>query len=249
MNKKIAENLDNVDDNSKLPHSSKINVIKTLSNETRVSIFLYLLIYQKLSLDDLKKLLNKKAKSTIFHHIKILQDSGLVKEFGTKEGTKIKFFGIDEKRKENLVIGEDIDFSKKELEIDKSLLEYLKAGYEVFKSSYTIVDHSFNLTIDYQDKRIKEYEEKIEKEEIIKVKTTNLLETSLEFRFMTRKKFEIFEKEYTEFKLRLEEKYKAIEDIEDSEENYENEVVSFNLTIPIKKYIDEKYKEDVIKEE
>lgn len=230
--------------NSKTCQNVKIDLIRALINETRISIVMYLLIYQKLTLDDLKQLLNKKAKSTIFHHIKILQNAGIVKEKGTKEGTKIKYYEIVKLQLENLSIDKELDLGKKDLKVDNQIIEYLKAAFELFRVSYKIIDQSFNLAVDYHRKKIKEFEDRVEKKEIVKINPKELVGTALEIRFMTEKKFEIFKNEYKEFQERLKEKLDDISNKEDSEKEQGNEVVSFILTIPLKKYIDEKYKKE-----
>ncbi len=64
--------------------------IKAISNETRLSIWLLIVVYRDITLDDLSHFLSK-SKSTVHHHIQILLDSELIEEV-TKPGSKTRYY-------------------------------------------------------------------------------------------------------------------------------------------------------------
>lgn len=67
-------------------------IISALSTESRYSIYLYLSIYNELTLDELSELMNK-SKSTIHHHIQELINVDIVNEY-TKPGSKTKYYKL-----------------------------------------------------------------------------------------------------------------------------------------------------------
>lgn len=78
-----------------LTHNNNLDakaIIKALNVESRFSIYLYLLIFNELTLDDLCKLMNK-SKSTIHHHIQELIISNFIEEY-TKPGSKTKYYKL-----------------------------------------------------------------------------------------------------------------------------------------------------------
>jgi DNA-binding transcriptional ArsR family regulator len=79
-------------DESIIDETDPLRIIKALSIESRYSIFLYLLIYNELTLDELSNLLGK-SKSTIHHHIQELIDVSVVNEY-TKAGSKTKYYKL-----------------------------------------------------------------------------------------------------------------------------------------------------------
>lgn len=64
--------------------------IKAISNETRLSIWLLIVVYRDITLDDISHFLGK-SKSTVHHHIQILLDSDLIEEV-TKPGSKTRYY-------------------------------------------------------------------------------------------------------------------------------------------------------------
>lgn len=64
--------------NSENTNSTKIEVLKLMDNITRLRIILSILIFNKISLTNLSELLGR-AKSTITHHIKKLENLGVIK--------------------------------------------------------------------------------------------------------------------------------------------------------------------------
>jgi DNA-binding transcriptional ArsR family regulator len=64
--------------NSEANNSIRIEVLKLMDNITRLRIILSILIFKKISLTKLSELLGR-AKSTITHHIKKLENLGVIK--------------------------------------------------------------------------------------------------------------------------------------------------------------------------
>lgn len=64
--------------NSENGFSTRIEVLKLMDNITRLRIILSILIFKKISLTNLSELLGR-AKSTITHHIKKLENLGVIK--------------------------------------------------------------------------------------------------------------------------------------------------------------------------
>lgn len=64
--------------------------IKAISNETRLSILLLIVVYRDITLDKLSQFLGK-SKSTVHHHIQKLLDSELIEEV-TKPGSKTRYY-------------------------------------------------------------------------------------------------------------------------------------------------------------
>ena len=60
-------------------HEQTKNYIKAISNETRFSILLIIVVYREITLDKLSELVNK-SKSTVHHHITQLLEFGLIEE-------------------------------------------------------------------------------------------------------------------------------------------------------------------------
>ncbi len=71
-------------------------ILQMLQDQTRFSIFLHLLIYKKLTLKQLAEYLNK-SKTTIFHHIRKLEQLKLIKSEAKDEGRKLltKYFSLN----------------------------------------------------------------------------------------------------------------------------------------------------------
>ncbi len=63
------------------------NFYEVLKDETRFTIFIYLIVYRKLTLLELSKYLNK-GKTTIHHHIRKLEEAGIVVWEESKEDKK-----------------------------------------------------------------------------------------------------------------------------------------------------------------
>jgi len=91
MDSSSPENVDKpVDPVSVLKTIEKLT--ESLKGEIRMTIFVYLLIYKELSLSGLSKLLNK-PKTSVFHHVKKLVESGLL-EKNKKAGMKDVYYSV-----------------------------------------------------------------------------------------------------------------------------------------------------------
>ncbi len=71
-------------------HEQTKNIIKAISNETRFSILLLIVVYREMTLDKISELVNK-SKSTVHHHITQLLKYGLIEET-TKPGSKTRYY-------------------------------------------------------------------------------------------------------------------------------------------------------------
>jgi DNA-binding transcriptional ArsR family regulator len=71
-------------------HETVKNYIKAFSNETRLNIFLLIIVRRDTTLDEICQFIGK-SKSTVHHHVQILLDSGLVDEV-TKPGSKTRYY-------------------------------------------------------------------------------------------------------------------------------------------------------------
>ena len=79
-------------DKSEMISKNSRDLIKTISVDSRLSIYLYLTMYNELTLEDFSKLLNK-SKSTIHHHIQEMLNSNILTEY-TKRGSKTRYYRI-----------------------------------------------------------------------------------------------------------------------------------------------------------
>ncbi len=71
-------------------HEIVKNYIKAISNETRLSIFLLIVVHRDITLDEICQFIGK-SKSTVHHHVQQLLNSGLVGEV-TKPGSKTRYY-------------------------------------------------------------------------------------------------------------------------------------------------------------
>lgn len=134
-------------------------IIKALNIESRFSIYLYLLIFNELTLDDLCKLMNK-SKSTIHHHIKELIGSNFLKEY-TKSGSKTKYYKLKLLRTDEIteVIykPDSFDYLSFEEKIDH-LEEYFSFGNLMAKIMQNMINLVYeqhaNLLSEAKSKRI-----------------------------------------------------------------------------------------------
>jgi DNA-binding transcriptional ArsR family regulator len=75
-------------------------IITSLKDETRLKIFIYLTVYQKLTLKQLSEILNK-GKTTIHHHIRKLEEKAIIKweeEESEKKKLKTRYYSINYKK-------------------------------------------------------------------------------------------------------------------------------------------------------
>ncbi|HUU78098.1 MAG TPA: winged helix-turn-helix domain-containing protein [candidate division Zixibacteria bacterium] len=69
-----------------------IRFMDVFNNRARFSIYIYLLIYHELTLDDFSELLQK-SKSTIHHHLQKYIELGMIED-SIKPGSKTKYYKI-----------------------------------------------------------------------------------------------------------------------------------------------------------
>lgn len=104
-------------------------IINALNVESRFSIYLYLLIFNELTMDDLCILMNK-SKSTIHHHIQELIRSNFIEEY-TKPGSKTRYYKLNVLRLDEVTEAvynqESFDYMTFEEKIDH-LEEYFSLG-------------------------------------------------------------------------------------------------------------------------
>lgn len=173
--------------NSEGNYSIRIEVLKLMDNITRLRIILSILIFKKISLTKLSELLGR-AKSTITHHIKKLENLGVIKST-RKEARgsidakvyelipgflqKISFRQESLKGEVNEAISNDLLFFK----VIKLLFEQVVLYYEAISSKNLktkpkkfkdFKDSHFKIPLDYDfwflsEKAYKEYLELNEK--------------------------------------------------------------------------------------
>jgi len=80
-----------IEDKAECRNNSR-ELIKALSVESRLSIYLYLSIYNELTLEDFSKYM-KKSKSTMHHHIQEMLNSKILVEH-TKPGSKTRYYKL-----------------------------------------------------------------------------------------------------------------------------------------------------------
>lgn len=85
------------DEDQNKVEKTTFDIYKALKDETRLAIFLYLMINQKLTLKQLSEALDK-GKTTIHHHIRKLEDSGIViweEKKEDKKKLKTRYYSLD----------------------------------------------------------------------------------------------------------------------------------------------------------
>jgi predicted transcriptional regulator len=120
-------------------------LIKALMIESRFSIYLYLLIYNELTLDRLATLMNK-SKSTIHHHISELISLDLIEEY-VKPGSKTRYYKLKLLRTDEVT---EMTYSKESFkdmtqpEKFRHLEEYFNFGDMLAR----VTQNMFNLVLD-----------------------------------------------------------------------------------------------------
>ncbi len=76
------------------------SIFEVLQDQSRFEIFLHLLVYKKLTLKELAKYLNK-SKTTIFHHIRILERIVEWEEKEEGRRLKTKYFSLNYNKLKN----------------------------------------------------------------------------------------------------------------------------------------------------
>ena len=131
-------------------HGKRKNVYSFLRDEVRLSISSYFYQYQKLSFQDIVHLTGR-AKSTVSHHLKILQDNHIIKEVPVpgemKRHGKMKYYSLIGENILNQDIFPNIPkLSKKDQE--KVILELFDFG----RSNFIFIRNIINQIIERMDR-------------------------------------------------------------------------------------------------
>lgn len=109
-------------------------IFKVLQDDTRLAIFIYLTVYQKLTLKELSYFLHK-GKTTVHHHIRKLEEIRIVKweeKAEDRKKLKTRFYSLnyDNLRKSMDQYREEVDLSKlsesEKLELKDSVFGWMK---------------------------------------------------------------------------------------------------------------------------
>jgi DNA-binding transcriptional ArsR family regulator len=167
--------------NSEGKHSIRIEVLKLMDNITRLRIILTILIFKKISLTKLSELLGR-AKSTITHHIKKLENLGVIKSTRKESRGSIDAkvyelipgflqkitFGYEAFKKEEAISNDMLFFRVIKLLFEQIILYYeaisnknIKSKSKSFKD---FKDSQFKIPLDYDfwflsEKAFNEYKE------------------------------------------------------------------------------------------
>lgn len=118
------------------PESTSLTerIFKVLQDDTRLAIFIYLTVYQKLTLKELSYFLHK-GKTTVHHHMRKLEEIGIVKweeKAEDRKKLKTRFYSLnyDNLRKSMDQYREEVDLSKlsesEKLELKDSVFGWMK---------------------------------------------------------------------------------------------------------------------------
>ncbi|NHJ49242.1 MAG: winged helix-turn-helix transcriptional regulator [Asgard group archaeon] len=118
---------------------------KTLTIESRVSIYLYLLMYNELTLDKLAKLMNK-SKSTIHHHVSELIAIDFIEDY-IKPGSKTRYYKLKLLRTDELT--EEV-YSKESFEnlTFQEKVRHLEEYFNIGNMQAKIMQNMFDLVIE-----------------------------------------------------------------------------------------------------
>ncbi|MFX1513244.1 MAG: ArsR/SmtB family transcription factor [Promethearchaeota archaeon] len=208
----------------------RLRTIRVLSNETRASMFFYILTFHELTLDKLTNLLSK-SKSTIHHHIQQLLEAGLIKKT-VKQGSKTIFYTINEQ------LGKSLRFSLEEGDWEgispKEFADQLKLLVEIVKTTSLLLQNSLSLITDY-------FEEQVVYEKFNNLVRIKELMDDLSFIFkiqvLSKEKFQIYERELEVFDNRISQLFKEENLTEEKEKPY----VAYQIILPLKEILDMKY--------
>jgi DNA-binding transcriptional ArsR family regulator len=138
------------------PNSETNDVFTVLSHETRLSIFLYLLIYHELTLDELSIHLGK-SKSTIHHHVQKLLEAGILKEY-IKPGSKVRYYSSILKKVQQEILANLNETSFENLNPQERILQ-IKKIFSVLTQIMLLSTSTMDLAMNHQKHIVQELEE------------------------------------------------------------------------------------------
>jgi len=167
------------------------NFIKAISNETRLNIYLLIVVQRDITLDEICQFIGK-SKSTVHHHVQQLLDSGLIDEV-TKPGSKTRYYrrmelGINKRIQEIFRLGTFEKQTKKKQREINDLYE------ELHKVSNIIMINTLQYLMD-------SYYPNLEEIDIVK-RYDQLGELMLGFYYLSEENAKKFREEYRELALK-----------------------------------------------
>ncbi|NHJ32632.1 MAG: winged helix-turn-helix transcriptional regulator [Asgard group archaeon] len=210
-------------------HEIVKNYIKAISNETRLGIFLLIVVQRDTTLDKICQFVGK-SKSTVHHHVQQLLDSGLVEEV-TKPGSKTRYY-----RRVELDINRKIREAFRLGQFEEQTPKKQKEICEMYEELTTVANINMLNTLQFL---LDNFYPNLETEDIGK-RYSQLGEAMIGFFYLSEENAEEYRREYRELALKY---------YEDERKNPERKKPYgiFYSGYNVEKALKRKYKKKIIK--